>query len=168
MNVSLIAAMGLNGVIGDERGIPWRMPRDLRRFRSLTMGKPLIMGRKTAEHLGKPLPGRDSIVLTRSRAFDEGWTVVESVEAALEVARESLTRRGGDEAMVIGGGEVYRLFLPQATRIYLTIVEGEFTGSATFPADEMRAMAWTTTHEERHAPDDKNAWGERFAVLERE
>ncbi|MBY0228713.1 MAG: dihydrofolate reductase [Gemmataceae bacterium] len=159
MRVWLIAAMGTNRVIGDGERIPWHQPRDLKRFRALTMGKPLIMGRRTAESLGKPLPGRTNIVLTRGPAWGEGWITAATPEAALAAAPEA------EEVMVIGGGEVYRLFLPLATRAYLTIIEGEFAGSATFPYEGVEG--WTAVREERHPPDERNPWAERFIVLER-
>src|SRR5205085_2748276 len=117
----------------------------LKRIRSLTMGKPLVMGRRTADSLGRPLPGRVNIVLTRGPARGEGWITAASVDDALKAAA------GAEEVMVIGGGEVYRLFLPLASRAYLTVVQGEFAGSATFPYEGV--AGWATAQEE-HLPAD--------------
>ncbi|MDX1687598.1 MAG: dihydrofolate reductase, partial [Candidatus Promineifilaceae bacterium] len=109
--ISLIAALDRNGVIGDDGRIPWRLPADLKYFKRVTMGKPLIMGRKTYESIGRPLPGRQNIVLTRQRDYRApGCTVVHSLEEALAAAGDA------EEVMVAGGGSVYRQFLPRADR----------------------------------------------------
>src|ERR1700748_2349547 len=111
--ISLIVAMAQNGVIGRDNSLPWRLPEDLKRFKSFTLGKPILMGRKTFESIGRPLPGRDHFVLTRDRAWSAaGVTVVHSVEEAL--ARSA----GNAELVAIGGAEIYRLVLPFARRIY--------------------------------------------------
>src|SRR5271168_5303530 len=108
MLISLIAAMDRRGLIGDETGLPWHLPMDLRRFRALTWGKPVITGSRTFELIGKPLPGRFNIVLTRNQAFSAaGCGVARTFQEALALAEEYLASTGGDEVMIIGGGKVY-------------------------------------------------------------
>lgn len=128
MIISIIAAMAENRVIGRYGSIPWDIPEDRRRFRELTMGHPVIMGRRTFEAIGHPLPGRKNIVLTRQPAFRaKGCLVVNSLLSALRAC-------GGDEEVFIcGGGELYREALPLAERVYLTVVHGEFQGDVVFP-----------------------------------
>lgn len=131
MRISLIAALARNHVIGRENRLPWRLPEDLQRFKRLTMGHPVLMGRKTADSIGKPLPGRLNLVVSRSGL---------SFEQALEKARES----GTDEVFVIGGAEIYELALPMADRLYLTWVDSEVQGDAFFPtwnSSEFREIA---------------------------
>lgn len=128
--VVLVVARADNGVIGVDNALPWRIPADLKRFKALTMGKPMIMGRKTFESLPGVLPGRRHIVLTRSQDWQaEGADRAASVKAALSMASEH-----GDEACVIGGAEIYALFLPFADRIELTEVHADFEGDALIPA----------------------------------
>lgn len=129
MLVSIVAAVSLNGVIGKDNKLPWRLPEDLKRFRALTMGKPVIMGRKTLESLGGPLRGRTNIVLTHdtSRTFP-GCVTAWSLEAAVRMAADV-----GGEAMVIGGASVYSQALPIASSMYLTVIEATFDGDAFFP-----------------------------------
>src|SRR5262249_51253833 len=132
MRVSAIAAVGEDLVIGTDSGLPWRLSADLRRFKRLTLGKPVILGRKTMELIGKPLVERVNVVLTRSQSFAmPGVHVAHAPEEGLRIA-EGL---GGDEVMVAGGGEVYRALLPQTTRLYLTVVHGHFAGTAFFPEE---------------------------------
>jgi dihydrofolate reductase len=127
VTISLVVAMGENRVIGVEGALPWHLSTDLKRFRRITWGKPLIMGRKTHESIGRPLPGRKNIVLTGDPNYRaEGCTVVHSPEEALREAE-------GEEAMVIGGSAVYREFLPKADRLYLTLIHREFAGDTFFP-----------------------------------
>src|SRR5262249_28726996 len=133
MRLSVIAAVDRNGLIGDERGLPWRLPRDLRRFRELTIGNPVVMGRTTPEHVSRALPGRQTPVLSPRPALAlPGCTVVHSVEEALAAAGSA------GEVFVIGGGEIYREALPRAGRIYLTVVDGVFQGNAYFPVELVR------------------------------
>ena len=158
--ISLIVAAAANGVIGVDGTLPWRLSDDLRRFKALTMGKPIVMGRKTWESIGRALPGRHNIVMTRQRDFAaEGCTVTTSVGEALAVAGDA------PEVMVIGGGEIYRLFLPQATRVYLTHVHTEIDGDARFPA--LDPEAWTRESEEAHEADAVNEWPFTFAAYVR-
>ena len=158
--ISLIAAVDRNGVIGKGGDIPWRLPADLRYFKRVTMGKPLLMGRKTYESIGRPLPGRQNIVLTRQRDFEApGCTVVHSVEEALAAASDA------EEVMVAGGGSVYRQFLPRAHRLYLTFVDTVTEGDATFP--EFNLDRWRLIFEEAHAADEQNAFPYRFTIFEK-
>jgi dihydrofolate reductase len=163
MRLSVIVAMDRNGLIGGERGLPWHLPHDLRRFRDLTRGNPVIMGRSTHEHIGRPLPGRHNIVLSRrNNASFAGCTVAASLDEAL--------RTGGDEAediFVIGGAEVYRQTLARADRIFLTIVEGEFEGTTFFPVELVQRGQWIARSREIIERDEKNAHRHLFFMLER-
>ena len=158
--ISLIAALDRNGVIGDGGRIPWRLPADLKYFKRVTMGKPLIMGRKTHESIGRPLPGRQNIVLTRQHAYEApGCTVVHSVEEALAAAGDA------EEVMVAGGGTVYRQFLPRADRLYLTFVETTGEGQTTFPPFDREK--WHLIFEETHPADEKNPFPYRFTIFQK-
>lgn len=129
MRISLIAAVAANNVIGRAGKLPWHLPDDLKRFKRLTMGKPIIMGRATYESIGRPLPGRQNIVLSRDAGYlAPGCTAVDSVRAALSAAD------GAEEVMVIGGSGVYEQFLPIAERIYLTRILADVEGDTFFPA----------------------------------
>jgi dihydrofolate reductase len=164
MIVSFLVAMDRNRVIGNEKGMPWHLPADLKRFRRLTLGKPIIMGRTTFEHIGRPLDKRTNIVLSRRPDFKpEGVQVAGSMEEAFKLA--------GDvpEVVVIGGGEVFQAALAWVSRLYLTFVEGEFAGTAYFPASIPTPIGyeWRETHRARHPPDEKNPHGHLFVVLDR-
>jgi len=158
--VSLIVAMAQNGVIGRDNALPWRLPEDLRRFRAFTLGKPILMGRKTFESIGRPLEGRTNLVLTRDRSwFGHGVIVVHSVEEALTQASAS------DELVVIGGAEIYRLVLPFARRIYLTHVHADVQGDITFP--EFDPTQWADVEYSSQPADDEHAYPVTFVTLER-
>ena len=145
MALSIIVAMSENGVIGRDGDLPWRISEDLKRFKKITMGKPIIMGRKTWESIGRPLPGRPHIVISRDAHFRaEGVDVVQSFEAALARAME-LTA-ADSEIMVIGGAEIYRLAMERADRMYVTEVEGDVQGDTYFP--EFDRTAWQETARE--------------------
>lgn len=159
--VALIAAMTPTGVIGRDNGLPWHLPDDLRRFKSLTMGKPIVMGRRTFESIGRPLPGRRNIVLSRHAiALPEGVIVARDWPAALAAAA------GAPEIMVIGGAEVYGLALAEAQRLYLTIVHGALQGDAHFPAIDARQ--WREVERSEHPADDRHAYALTFLTLERD
>jgi dihydrofolate reductase len=166
MIVSLIAAVAENGVIGRGGELPWKLSADLRRFKSLTMGRPIIMGRRTWESLGRPLPGRTSIVVTRQPRFATAFPevrIASTIEAALDAAAAA---PGGDvEAFVIGGGEIYAVAMPHANRLYLTRVLASVEGDATFPPWDERHWRLLTT--ENHAADAKNDFPHTFEVYER-
>ncbi len=164
MVVSFVVAMSRDRVIGRGGRLPWRLPRDLKHFRALTWGKPIVMGRKTHESLGRPLPGRTNIILTRQPGFTaSGCVVVGTIGEALDQARAT----GADEVMVVGGGEVYRDFLPLCSKVHLTLVEGDFEGDAFFPVDLVNSSEWRTIHDEPWEADESNPHKARYLVLER-
>jgi len=135
VRLSLIVAAAEGGIIGRDNALPWRLSGDLRRFKEITMGKPLIMGRKTFESIGRPLPGRTNIVLSRDPTFQVAdVVVVGDFPSAKAVAVDAAHRAAVTEIMVIGGAGIYRLALPHADRIYLTEVHTEVQGDAAFPS----------------------------------
>lgn len=143
MRISLIAAASENNVIGNHGNIPWNIPEDLQHFRTITLGKPIVMGRKTYQSIGHPLPKRRNIVITRQKDFKaEGCEVVGSLEDALQVAGKD-----SEEVFVIGGGEIYREALPKADRVYLTRVHATIEGDAYFP--EFHPEHWNEVSRER-------------------
>ena len=157
--ISLIVAASENGVIGRDGDLPWRQSDDLRRFKAITMGKPVVMGRKTWESIGRPLPGRQNIVVSRQPGLEiEGADVVATAAATIDVAA------GAAEIMIIGGSEIYALFLPVADRIYLTRVHVDVEGDARFPA---LGNDWQLISDERHAADDNNDHDMSFRLYER-
>ena len=158
--ISLIVAASTNNVIGANGDLPWRLSDDLKRFKAITMGKPIIMGRLTWESIGRPLPGRQNIVITRQPGYSaEGCDVVASVDEALATAGAA------PEIMVIGGGDIYRQLLPRASRVYLTRVEAEVDGDTFFP--ELDPSDWELVASEAHAADEKNAHAFTFMTLQR-
>ncbi len=157
--LSLIAGVAQNGVIGHENRLLWRLKSDMRRFRALTMGKPLVMGRKTFESIGRPLPGRHCIVVSRDPAFEaDGVDLAPTIEAALERASEIAGREDGAEIMIGGGGEIYAQTIGLADRLYVTEIALSPAGDAWFP--EISPADWRELHRERHAagPDDEAAF----------
>lgn len=168
MKISVIAAVGENGVIGVKGKIPWQLPADLKRFKELTMGHPIIMGRKTYESIGKPLPGRINIVLTSDAGHKApGCTVVHSFPDALRAAERSLAGDSG-EVFVIGGAAVYALALPHAEKMYLTEVKGTFKGDAFFPPFNKGGVdEWRLVRTEAHTRDEKNPYDYAFKTYEK-
>lgn len=137
MKIALIVAVAENGIIGRDGDLPWRLSSDLKTFRRLTMGKPLVMGRRTFASIGKPLDGRDNIVVTRDPYFEvQGVTACASISEALTLARILAATRGADEIMVIGGAAIYDAVLSMADRIYLTRVHAAPDGDRTFPTPD--------------------------------
>lgn len=164
--VALVVAAAENGVIGRGGMLPWRLSSDLKAFRRLTIGKPLIMGRKTYESIGKPLDGRDNIVVTRNAGWSApGVHVVPSYEAAVELATTLATARGADEIMVIGGAEIYALSLEGARRIYLTRVHAVVDGDATMP--HVDPAHWREVRREALPQGPKDDHRSTLIVLER-
>ena len=160
-------ARARNGVIGRSGGLPWRISSDLKLFRALTMGKPVIMGRKSWDSLPKkPLPGRLNIVLSRDGTFEpHGAIVCEQFEEAIAIAREQAAEDGEDEVCVIGGAALFELALPRAGRIYLTEVDAEVEGDVSLPPiDE---SGWIETKREVHPRGDNDDYDFTFRVLER-
>lgn len=150
--IAMIAAVAANGVIGDKGRLPWRLPSDFAFFKAQTLGKPLLMGRKTFESIGRPLPGRTNIVVTRQRGYQpDGVLVIDDIEAALEHARTLAAADRAEEVMIGGGESLYRAVLPQADRLYITHVELEPEGDTRFPAIDPEEWAVTG---EPHVPSD--------------
>jgi len=144
MKLSIIVAAARNGIIGRNNELPWRLPQDLQYFKATTMGKPVIMGRKTYESIGRPLPGRTNIVITRQADWcgADGVIVVGSVDEAIAAAEKAAAKlvNPPEEAMVIGGAEIYRQALPLTERIYLTRIEADVEGDASFP--DLHSSQW--------------------------
>jgi len=158
--ISIIVAVSTNNVIGTQGELPWRLSDDLKHFKQVTMGKPIIMGRKTWESIGRPLPGRQNIVITRQPGFQaEGCDVVTSIDAGIAAAGDV------EEIMVIGGGQIYDVALPAAERLYLTRVHTEIEGDAFFP--EIDEGEWRLVSDEQHRSDDKNEYPYSFQAYER-
>ena len=162
--IALIVAMAENRVIGRAGDLPWRIPADLKHFKSVTMGKPIVMGRRTYESIGRPLPGRLNIVVTRdeSRRWD-GVETAKDFDAALTLARQRAEEDGVSEVTVIGGAELYRAALPQADRIYLTRIHETVDGDTVFP--DWDETAWREVSREDR--DDIHRSRVSFSVLER-
>lgn len=138
MTISIVVAISANGVIGRDGGLPWHLPSDLKRFKALTLGKPVVMGRKTWESIGRPLPGRPNIVISRKADFEAaGAIVVPSLEAALAAGRQQAAVLGVDEVCIIGGGEIYRQALDVADTLHITQVSAVIDGDTTFPAVDL-------------------------------
>ena len=158
--ISLIAAMARNRIIGKDNDMPWHLPADLAHFKRVTMGKPVIMGRRTYESIGFPLPGRKNVVITRNADYaPEGIVVVDSVEAALSEVSDA------DEVMIIGGGQLYREMLPHADRLYLTRIQADIEGDTEFP--DYTVFEWKEIDREVYEADDKNAYDLEFVTLEK-
>jgi dihydrofolate reductase len=165
--LALVVARAKGGVIGRDGDLPWRLAADLKRFKALTLGKPVIMGRKTWDSLPiKPLPGRTNIVLTRDGSFEAPRAVVcETFAEAVDIAREQAADDDAEEVCVIGGAALFALALPKARRLYLTEVEADVQGDVHFPPfDE---ADWTEVSREALPADDRNDYATIFRVLER-
>jgi dihydrofolate reductase len=164
--ISLIVAVAENGVIGANGGLPWRLSADLKTFRRLTLGKPVIMGRKTFQSLGKPLDGRDNIVLTSDPFFEAaGVSVVDNFADAITLARTLALTRGADEIMVIGGADVFRLALPHVSRIYWTVIHAKPEGDVRFP--DIDLSQWTETDRQEIPAGEKDDVTATLRILER-
>lgn len=160
MKLSLIVAMSRNQVIGHAGRLPWRLSDDLKRFKRLTMGHPIIMGRKTFESIGKALPGRTSIVITRQKDFrPAGVRVASSLSQAIQLAQDN------EEAFVVGGAQVYAEALPRVDRIYVTLVETDVEGDTLFP--DWNPRDWRLIEQAFHPADDKNEFDHHFRVYDR-
>lgn len=160
MRLTIVVAISENGVIGTGNQLPWRLPDDLKRFKALTMGKPIVMGRKTYESIGRPLPGRKNIVITRQRGLQiEGCVVVGSIEEALAAAQPA------DEVILGGGGDLYAQLIDRVHTIHLTRVHVTIAGDVFFP--ELHPEDWQRTIEARHAVDERHAFAFTFETLMR-
>ncbi|RYH05930.1 MAG: dihydrofolate reductase [Alphaproteobacteria bacterium] len=160
--VAMIAAIGENSVIGADGQIPWRLPTDFAHFKRTTLGKPLIMGRKTFASIGKPLPGRANIIVTRQSSYSpEGAVVCHSLAEALDRAQTIAASDGASEIMIGGGAEIYREAMPQADRLYITHVRASPAGDALFPPID--PQTWDVTHRHDIARSEKDS--SDFTVL---
>ena len=157
--ISIIVAMAKGRVIAKEKRMPWYMPADLKHFKAITMGKPVIMGRKTFEGIGKPLPGRRNLVITRQERHFEGVELFYSLEAALKAVEFE------PEVMIMGGATVYQQALTIADRKYLTFIDMDVDGDTFFPAWD--DSGWSEVSNEAHAPDENNPFTYRFIVLDK-
>ena len=166
MRIAMIWAMASNGVIGRQNKLPWHLPNDLKYFKRLTSGKTVIMGRKTYESIGRPLPNRINIVITRANDFHaEGIKVVNSLPAALELAAAETLIAGAEEVIVIGGAEIYKLCLPLAERLYVTLVHADVDGDARFP--EWDRQAYQEIGREDFSADGPNPYDYSFVVFDK-
>ncbi len=165
MKIAMIAAMANNRVIGADNDMPWHLPADLKHFKQVTMGKPVIMGRKTYESIGRALPGRPNVVITTNSAYSlPDATVVSSPEAAIEHA--SALESQSDEVMIIGGGTIYQAFLNKADTLHLTFIELAVKGDTQFPDYEAQSH-WEEISREAHTADEKNPHDYTFVSLVR-
>jgi dihydrofolate reductase len=166
MRLALIWAMSRNRVIGAAGGLPWRLPDEMRHFQRTTLDKPVIMGRRTFGTMAEPLPRRTNIVLTRSPSYSHpGVEVAHDLVEALAMASEICARDGGEEAIVIGGAEIYALALPNADRLYRTVIDAELEGDTYFP--EYPESDWRELERYPHAADGRHAYSYTVQVLER-
>ena len=176
MKISLIAAMAHGGkidkengiylpddgdrIIGKENAMPWHLPADFTWFKKHTLGKPVVMGRKTYDSIGRPLPGRHNIVISRDSSLEiDDVTIVPTIEEALSAAGDV------DEVMIIGGGSIYESFLPIADKLYLTLIEAEIEGDTCFP--NWGNEGWTCVYSDDYMKDDRNRFDMHFVILER-
>lgn len=158
--ISIIVAMGNNRVIGKNNSLIWHLPADLKHFKELTMGKPVIMGRKTFESMGKALPGRTNIVVTGKTGFGApDCLVANSLEKSLEIVSKE------PEVFIAGGGEIYKQAIPIVDRMYITIIDHSFDGDTCFP--EFSKKVWTITEEHNHPADERNKYSMVFRTYER-
>jgi dihydrofolate reductase len=166
IDLAVIVAAAENGVIGRDNALPWHLPEDLRYFKRVTMGKPIVMGRKTFESIGRPLPGRTNIVITRQPDYQaEGVKVVSNLDEALALAENVALIDGASELMVIGGAEIYRAAIPRARRLYLTEVQARIEGDARLP--EVDWSRWREISRESWPASEANPYPYSFVVFER-
>lgn len=164
MKLCLIVAVSRNGVIGLNNQLPWHLPEDLKYFKSVTMGKPIVMGRKTYDSIGRPLPGRTNIVITRDASWSApGVEVAQTLETALELGATACDAAGVEEIMVIGGEQIYRMTLDSAERLYLTQVDAEVEGDAFFP--EIDPKIWNQVSVQ--VPEKTDTHPYKFLILDR-
>ncbi|MEH6402554.1 MAG: dihydrofolate reductase [Sneathiella sp.] len=166
MIISAVLAVSENDVIGSENALPWRLSNDLKQFKKNTLGKPMIMGRKTFESLPGLLPGRTSIILTRDKSYAiEGALIAHTPEDALKLARKDAVQRNIEEITIVGGGEIYRQFLALTDRFYLTRVHTEIEGDTHFFS--LNDASWEVSSKEFHEKSDKNDYDHTFYILDK-
>ncbi|HSW68793.1 MAG TPA: dihydrofolate reductase [Gammaproteobacteria bacterium] len=160
MRITFVVAMAENRAIGNNNQLPWHLPADLQHFKQITLGKPILMGRKTFQSIGRPLPGRTNIIITQDENFKaENCIIVHSIESALATAKDQ------PELCVIGGAELFRQMLPFTKQIYLTLIHHDFSADTFFP--ELNAMEWKEIARTDHFADEKNIYSYSFLTLER-
>lgn len=160
MKLSIIVAFDINRLIGKNNQLPWHLPADLKHFKSITMGGHMIMGRKTFDSIGKPLPGRTSIIITRQKNYTQpGCLVVHSLDEALEICKNQ------EEVFIIGGAQIFECTMPIADRLYITQIQNKFEGDTYFP--EISEDLWKATSLEENKADEKNNWDYNFITYER-
>lgn len=160
MKISVIAAMAKNGVIGRHNQLPWHLPADLQHFKQLTLGKPVIMGRQTYLSIGKPLPKRRNIVISRQADLEiDGCEVVHSLSAALK------STQGSEEVFIIGGEQIFRAAVAHVNQVYLTVIQQEFEGDCFLPTAYRTGFWWKTVSRTDHAADERNLYAYRFLTL---
>jgi len=158
--ISLIAAMAKNRVIGYHNQLPWHLPADLKHFKAITLGKPIVMGRKTYESIGKPLPERMNIILSTNASYQApGCYVVSNLDEAIQAASIA------EEILIIGGARIYQAYLPLVQRMYLTFIDAEVEGDAFFP--QFDEQTWNVVSKEDYLSDERNSYNYSFVVLER-
>lgn len=165
MTISMIAAVSENGIIGRDGDMPWRLSTDLKRFKKVTMGCPIIIGRKTFQSFGAPLPGRQNIVISRSPFEAEGITNTHSLEEAIQIASTSATQANKDEIFIAGGGQIYELGLPLANRLYITHINAKIDGDTSFP--QFDSNIWNISHEENVPAGEKDNFSTRYVIYDR-
>jgi dihydrofolate reductase len=164
--ITLVVAVASNGVIGSDGGMPWKLSGDLKRFKADTMGRPVVMGRKTWAAIGKALPGRDNIVITRDVAFKaEGAFVASGIISAMLLAEVMAQQRGADDIAIIGGGEIYRQRFDRADRLIVTHVDGVLEGDTVFP--EISSETWQEIESEAFPAGEKDSHATRRVVYQR-
>lgn len=160
MKISIIVAIDQFRVIGKDNQLPWHLPADLKYFKSVTLGKPVVMGRKTFESIGKPLPGRENVIISRNPDYQAAGTkTFLNLAAAFDYLAEH------EEIMVLGGAEIFKLALPMADRLYITEIHQSFDGDTYFP--EIDENLWQEVSRDKHSPDEKNHYAYDFVVLEK-
>lgn len=163
---TIVVAISRNGIIGRDGGLPWRLSSDLKRFKALTLGKPVVMGRKTFESIGKPLPGRPNVVVTRDGNFSaEGVQTAHSLSGAMDVASRLAKDVGADEICIVGGGEIYRQAMDFADQLHVTHIETDVDGDTAFP--HIDPMVWLPTEELHVAAGEKDNYATRFVTYRR-
>lgn len=165
MTISMIAAVSKNGIIGRDGDMPWRLSTDLKRFKKVTMGCPIIIGRKTFQTFGGPLPGRQNVVISRSPFEADGITNTHSLEDAIKIASETAHNDGKDEVFIAGGGQIYKLGLLLADRLYITHIDAEIDGDTKFP--NIDSETWNITHEENVPAGEKDNYATRYVIYDR-
>lgn len=160
MQIAAIVALSENRAIGIDNKLPWHLPADLRHFKEVTLGKPIIMGRKTYESIGRPLPGRKNIIVTRDKTFSAaGCDIVHSLSDAIQAASDA------EEIFIIGGAQLFAEAMPLVQRLYLTVIHENFKGDTFFPS--LNNNEWHETHHEDHEPDEKNIYRYSFITMQR-